>query len=149
MPEQTIVAQLPSASQNLRKEFLVMDSVAPGDCTIGGGTARTVCVSNGTGWVPAESVASALTNQIQVEIDFGPDENSIARVFVPAPWVSANSIIDCDPASLATDDHDMDDVVVENLSAYATKLQPGVGFNLVAFAPNRTWGRYLINILGR
>lgn len=149
MPEQTIVAQLPSAALNLRKEFLVMDSLAPGDCTVGGGTARTVCVSDGTAWIPSESTASELVRRLQVIIDFGPDENSIARVFVPAVWVTTDSIIDCDPASLATDDHDMDDVVVENLSAYATKLQPGVGFNLVAFAPNRTFGKYLINIIGR
>lgn len=94
-------------------------------------------------------VESAITKQIQVEIDFGLDENSIARQFVPATWVTADSIIDCNPVALETDDHDMDDIVVEGLIGYATRLQPGVGFNLLVLAPNQSWGRYKCNCQGR
>lgn len=64
MAEQTIVAQLPNATQNKNKEFLVMDSLTPGDCTVGGGTNHTLCISNGSAWVPLETFGTAAAANI-------------------------------------------------------------------------------------
>lgn len=55
MPEIITVGQLPDPALNKNKEFLVMDSLTSGDCTIGGGSKRTVCMSNGTAWVTSQT----------------------------------------------------------------------------------------------
>lgn len=96
-----------------------------------------------------DAVAEEVTKRLQVEVDFGLDENSIARQFVPATWVTADSLIDADVIATATDDHDPDDVVCESLSAYVTQLQPGIGFRLLVRAPTQTWGRYMVSCIGR
>lgn len=52
IPPTATVATLPDASQAIHRVYLVTDSQSSGDCTVGGGTARTLCVSNGTNWQP-------------------------------------------------------------------------------------------------
>lgn len=47
----TIVASLPSASANASAIYLVHDGATSSDCTMGGGTSRSLCVSNGSVWV--------------------------------------------------------------------------------------------------
>lgn len=149
MPEAITVAQLPSATLNKGKEYLVTDSMTNGDCSVGGGTRHTLCISNGAGWLPAETLSSDVDQRVQVQVDFGPNELSIARQFVAATWVTSASVIDCDVAALPTADHDPDDIVCEGLIAYATSLQPGVGFTVMVRAPTQTWGKYLVNCIGR
>jgi hypothetical protein len=90
-------------------------------------------------------------NAVQATVDFGyasGGEDSLATVTVTASWVSATSKIVCSPAASGTADHDPQDAAAEMLSAYATNLVAGVGFDIVAAAPGGTWGRYLINAVG-
>lgn len=46
----TTVSMLPSASANLNQVYMVTDGMSTSDCTVGGGTTRAWCVSNGTSW---------------------------------------------------------------------------------------------------
>lgn len=47
----SLVANLPSAASNTAKLYVVIDGTAVGDCTTGGGSAATLCRSNGSAWV--------------------------------------------------------------------------------------------------
>lgn len=92
-----------------------------------------------------------LLHTVQATIDFGHSgggETDSATVTVPATWVTTNSTILCQPAVAATPDHDPLDVVIERVTAYPSNLVPGVSFDIVAYAPHETWGRYLINAVG-
>ena len=92
-------------------------------------------------------------NFVQVLVDFGyapANEGDLARTTVTGlPWVTANSIILCAAAAIASPDHDPDDVTVEGIVAYAENLVPGIGFDVVALAPQNTWGRYFVNATGK
>lgn len=97
-------------------------------------------VKGGIDPIPARSV--------QATVDFGfadGREGDIAAATVSAAWIQADSIINCSPMAVATDDHDADDVVVEGLTAYAANIVAGIGFDVIARAPQGTWGRYVIN----
>jgi hypothetical protein len=92
-------------------------------------------------------------NFVQAEVDFGfasANEGDIARTTVTGQtWVTGSSIIVCDPAALATADHDPDDAVIEGLVAYAENIVPGTGFDIIVIAPQNSWGRYLVNASGQ
>ena len=108
--------------------------------------AQTVWTGNGT-W-------QAKTDVVQALVDFGfqiAQEGDDAFVTVSAPWVQSGSVIVCSAAMIATADHDPDDVWAERIVAYAANIVPGVGFDVYATSANeggRTWGKYLINLVG-
>lgn len=97
--------------------------------------------------------ASSSGNFLQVMVDFGFSaglEGDIARTTVTGqPWVTSSSVILCNPFAGTTPDHSPDDTIVEGLVAYAENLVPGVGFDVVAYAPQNSWGRYLVNVTGQ
>src|SRR5271166_2577591 len=83
----------------------------------------------------------------ELVLDFGyadGGEGDTAVTAVSATWVDASSVIVCSLYGIdgGTPDHDSDDPVVEGLQVYVTDIVPGVGFNLKAYAPQGTWGRY-------
>jgi hypothetical protein len=85
---------------------------------------------------------------VQATVDFGSAETESARVTVVAAWVNASSIIVCSAAGIATLDHDAEDAAAEGVTAIATDIVDGVGFDVLASAPRGTWGRYVINCVG-
>lgn len=89
-------------------------------------------------------------NLVQIQVDFGfagaLEGDSASAVVTGQAWVTSTSIILCNPAGIATTDHDPDDVWAERIQAYATALVPGTGFTVIATA--NTWGKYLINCIG-
>lgn len=92
-----------------------------------------------------------LLHTVQATVDFGHaggGETDSASVTVPATWVTETSMIMCQPVVAATLDHDPIDVVIERISAFPSNLIPGISFDIVAYAPHETWGRYLINAVG-
>ena len=111
-----------------------------------------------TGYDAATGLFSAAgsggLNSVRAAVDFGrrgPDffESDEARTTVTGqPWVTANSKLLCQPAMVATPDHDPDDVWVEEITAYTDSIVPGVGFDVIATCPNGTWGQYLIDVIG-
>ena len=76
----------------------------------------------------------------------GEDYNAL--VTVPATWVTATSKILCSVAAAATNEHDAEDAIVENIVAYPTNIVAGVSFDIHCYAPRGTWGRYLVNAIG-
>lgn len=100
------------------------------------------------------TTGGASGNFVQALLDFGSGigptgEDTVTTTTVSAPWVTANTILICQPASTASVDHSPDDAAVEGVSAYATKIVPGVGFDIVASSRGGTWGRYLINAVAQ
>lgn len=90
-------------------------------------------------------------NSIQVQVDFGfasGGEGDTASATMAANWVSNNSKFSCSAIGKITADHDIEDPLVEGLNAYVTNIIPGVSFDVQAYSPNNTWGRYLIGVIG-
>lgn len=99
----------------------------------------------------AKADASLLTKSLQATVDFGNasgGEADLARVTVAAAWVTDSSVILCTAAGVATLDHDAEDAALEGIQAVATNLNEGVGFDVIARAPQGSWGRFNINIMG-
>jgi hypothetical protein len=87
----------------------------------------------------------------QVTVDFGNangGEADLASVTVAAAWVTDSSVIVCTAAGVATLDHDAEDAALEGIQAVAANLNEGVGFDVIARAPQGSWGRFNINIMG-
>lgn len=91
------------------------------------------------------------TNMVRVPVDFGfnpgVEETTITATQV-ATWVTANSVITCQPQADSFGDHDPSDVIIEGIVARAINVVPGVSFDVMCFAPEGTWGRYTINCVG-
>jgi hypothetical protein len=83
-----------------------------------------------------------------VLVDFGLSEETLAVVFVPAPWVSASHTLTPTPSVLQPSSHDTEDVLAEELKYVCADVSPGVGFNLYVSAPNGTWGQYYFDVVG-
>src|SRR5271170_8403001 len=120
------------------------------------GPASEVIVSTTSAGTIDPSLLPAISTSghfLQVEVDFGYDsgnEGDTATTTVTGQtWVTSGSVILCNPFAGTTTDHDPDDTIVEGLDAYATNIVPGVGFDVAAYAPQNTWGKYLINVTGQ
>jgi hypothetical protein len=90
-------------------------------------------------------------NAISVTVDFGSvsgGQSDIATASVSAAWVGASTKIVCCPFAVATSDHDPDDYALEQITAYATNITAGVGFDIVATSKNGTFGQYVIHAIG-
>lgn len=92
-----------------------------------------------------------IDGSVQALVDFGfasGGQGDTAIVTVAAPWVRAASIVTCTVDTKVTPDHSGEDAIVEELKAYPSNLVPGVGLDIMAVAPNGTWGRYYVNASG-
>ncbi len=90
-------------------------------------------------------------NSATGEVDFGfssGEEGDIATVTIAATWANSANPIICSPSAIATADHDPEDYAAEGITAYATNIVNGVGFDIIARAPFGTWGRYNVNAIG-
>lgn len=78
------------------------------------------------------------------EVDFGTitQESDVARVTVTDASISATSYPIVAPYAITTTDHDPDDYSVEWISATIANVIAGVSFEIVAVAPNLTFGKY-------
>ncbi len=84
-----------------------------------------------------------------VLVDFGSSDNGGAdamsqTVTVSAAWVSATSYPIVGMAS-GGDHLDPDDETSEEVYALVTNIVNGVSFDVEVFAPNGTWGQWLVN----
>lgn len=81
-----------------------------------------------------------------IEIDFGASEaNSVAYTIADTRITTSNVII----PSLAyydTADHTAEEALCEGITLCASNVVDGVSYDIIAFAPNCTWGRYYINV---
>lgn len=96
-------------------------------------------------WNAAHTVTGA--GSVTAEVDFG-SVGDVATVSVAATWVRTASVLVCQVAGIANDDHDIEDALLEQITVHAYDISNGVGFSVRAHAPNTTWGRYTINVIG-
>ena len=101
---------------------------------------------NGKGWEAVQSTLFATTEEVIV--DFGPSIETFVKISVGATWVTLASKLNVILSGEATTDHDPEDYVLEEISAMATNIQAGVGFDLLCYAPNGTHGQYKLLIRG-
>lgn len=90
-------------------------------------------------------------NTVTTTVDFGfsgGDEGDIARTTVYVPWVTSSSVILCSSAAVATSDHDPEDAALENIQVWAENIVPGTSFDIIAIAPQNSWGQYQIQAVG-
>lgn len=108
-------------------------------------SAATVTV-DALGRVTAAS--SGGLNSATATVDFGTKEQHEASVTVSAAWVGASTRLIVTPLATATAEHDPDDYAAEGVSAVIQNVTAGVGFDVVAFANDTTFGQYNFNVIG-
>lgn len=66
IPPLRTVGTLPSAASSINYTIVVTNGLTASDCTVGGGTAKALCISNGAAWVPLGGSAgiTALTGDV-------------------------------------------------------------------------------------
>ena len=98
-------------------------------------------------WVPA-TVAGVGSgpNKIIVDVDFGSNSDMIQQT-VSASWITtATALTACVlPNTL---DHDPEDCILEQISVSFGNIINATSFDLFVHAPENTWGRYKINVIG-
>ena len=112
---------------------------------------RINVVTVGTQGPPGTGGSGSTPHTEQTTVDFGNasgGESDLAIVAVAAAWVTNGSVILCNAAGVSTPDHDPEDAALEGINAIAANLNEGVGFDVVARAPQGSWGRFNINIIG-
>lgn len=83
-------------------------------------------------------------------LDFGfasGGEDTIASITIPFSTIYSNCYMNC-VMGKGTPDHDPEDAIVEGIIAYTENIIPGVSFDIVAYASNGTWGRYMVKVTG-
>lgn len=92
-------------------------------------------------------------NRLFVEVDFGflssgeGDYCSTTVSGISGDWVAANTNFICSPMKTTGADHDAEDSLLEQISCDVTSITPGSGFDVSCYAPNGTFGRYLIKVI--
>lgn len=117
------------------------------DVVLNAGTDITVRETNPGSWTitsTASGGGGASGATVLTQVDFGATETGYASVSVAAPTMVGGEFILVSPYAAATTDHDPDDYAVEGVTAYPTAAVAGVGFDIIASAPNGTWGKYAI-----
>jgi len=114
----------------------------------GSGSMGAFLKADGTWAVPSGSGSEYTT---QVIMDFGfhsSGEGDLVEETISAPWVTATSDITCSVLGGPTSDHDPEDACIEGLIAYILNIVPGISFDVALYAPQNSWGKYLVNIRG-
>jgi hypothetical protein len=78
------------------------------------------------------------------EVDFGSDDSTISKT-IYATWVKSST----PPVAFihgTTVNHDLEDVVLEELKVVVGNIIDGVQFDIVVHAPNSSWGKYNVLI---
>lgn len=108
-----------------------------------GTTANTVCQGN-------DSRLSVGNTMVQVTVDFGnptgPSEGDTAVITVVDATVSGTTKFICNAAG-GTSDHDVEDVACEGIQAYVSNIVASTSYDVIAYAPQGTWGRYFVNVM--
>jgi hypothetical protein len=76
-------------------------------------------------------------------VNFGSTvESCDATVTVADTSVTATSRFQVMPSLVATTDHDPDDYVAEQVMGYVGNVVVATGYDVIAVAPQGTWGQY-------
>jgi len=141
------VANFHSAASSSNLRTLITDNAF-------GANNSTILLFDGATAI-SQSVAVDFLNQlnnntrvIQVTVDFGfptGNEGDTATFTVNTTWASTSRRIVCLAFGGTTADHDPDDAIVEGIVAFSQNIVEGISFDVVSYAPQNSWGKYLIN----
>lgn len=116
-------------------------------------SSATVLYGNGTWAVPPGGGSTVY--KYLVDVNFGNlvsgqgDTASITVSGSSGVWVSNTSVIKCVPMGIQTTDHSGEDVILDEVSAYATNIVSGLSFDVIATATFGAHGIYKIGIIGQ
>lgn len=81
-----------------------------------------------------------------VTLDFGYaggyGEGDLVMATLASPYIVATSRIVCLPSPAASADHSIDETLLEDIQFSAVNIIPNTSFDIVAVAPEGTWGRH-------
>jgi Lower baseplate protein N-terminal domain len=110
----------------------------------GGGTTNFLR-ADGSFAAPTGTSASTFVAGV---VDFGTIfEETTATVTIAASTIGAGSRPVASLLATSTVDHDPDDYIVETVSVMATNIVAGVSVDVVAKAPEGTWGKYNVVVV--
>lgn len=96
------------------------------------------------------SVVEALPQEVHAvacKVDFGSGSDMARTTIVGQPWVKSTSRIVARIAG-STSDHDEEDALLEGVQVIATNFVAGVGFDVLAHAPDETFGTFNVHCVG-
>lgn len=93
--------------------------------------------------IPSPLGGGTITKWI-AEVDFGSTENDIASVTILDWDITSTSYPSVTMYAISTTDHDPDDYMAEDLSAYVTNVINWVSFDVSVRAPNLSWWKYKV-----
>lgn len=91
------------------------------------------------------SITAITPHKTTATLDFGfasANEGDVATTTIAASWASSASRIVCLPSPSASADHSTDETVAEDIRFSAVNIINGVSFDVMAYAPQGTWGRH-------
>lgn len=91
--------------------------------------------------------ADSWTNFTNIEI-IDKQATYVVKGITGQSWVTADSFITCKVMGLTSADHSAEDAIVEGINFEINNINPGVGFDIMGYAPEGTYGKYTVKCLG-
>jgi hypothetical protein len=116
--------------------------------TAGSGITLTDAGAGGTLTISASGSGSSTVASGTVTIDFGASvtaETDVASVSVSDAGVTAGSEIVASLHYVDTADHTADEVLISNVQVMPGAITAGAGFEIRAYCPSLTWGKYAVH----
>jgi len=115
------------------------------------GSSVSCAVSAGTGTMTVS--AGGAGNFVTWTIDFGstvPMETMLTTTVTGQAWVTSSSIILCQLTAFSTSDRaeGAEDAVLDDIKLAVANRVAGVGFDILAHAPEGATGQYIVNCTG-
>jgi hypothetical protein len=102
----------------------------------------------------AASASEVNVYAVQATLTFGnadsPDgQDTTARTTLTGlTWVKTTTCLVATFTDGSADHPDPDEAIVEGIVLSIGNVQPGIGFDICAYAPRGTWGTYNVNVVG-
>ena len=115
-----------------------------------GAAGEVLTVADGLpAWAPSSGGGGSAGSCV-VDVDFGAAISSTeaTTTVTGQAWVTASSRILVSASGESTADHDPEDALIEGVTAIATNLVAGVGFDVIAHSPDGSSGTYRLWAVG-
>jgi hypothetical protein len=95
------------------------------------------------------TIAGGSVSHTEIVIDFGliTKKTNNKKFFVPDTNVLSFSKISVSVSGNATTDHSSDEIVLLQVSVFASNIQNGIGFDISAISPQKVYGKVKVNYL--
>jgi hypothetical protein len=107
----------------------------------------SLIVGDGVTAMNIGSTAGITFSAIQFGIVSVPDSYCI-KTITGQSWVEETSFIQCRVSGMTSTDHTAEDAVLDQVQFEINNIVPGVGFDIIAHAPEGTYGKYNIRCFG-